>query len=560
MLEQVKQNLKQELKKALVNNGIAEAEIPEIGFETPKHIKFGDLSSSVALLVAKQLKKNPRDTANGIISVLEFDKTMISRVELAGPGFLNFFLAEEYLFSLIKKAARGEEFYSSDAGKGKRVNLEFVSANPVGPLNVVNARAAAAGNVIANLLENAGFLVTKEFYINNVGVQTNIFGRSISLRYCEALGQKIEFPEDCYGGEYVKDVAKAIIEKDGDKYLALTEDERVAAFKPVGLEAMIDWQKRSLKNYGVEFDVWYKESDLHERKDLDKAFELLKNRGMIKEEEGAKWFMSTMVLNKEGKPVDDKDRVVIKSDGVPTYLLPDIAYHLSKIDRGFDYILDILGPDHHGYIGRISAAVSIGGMPLENFRVLIAQQVNLIKDGKPFKMSKRQGNFISMDELIEEVGPDAAKYFFLRRSLDSHLDFDIDLAKKQTDENPVFYVQYAHARICNVIEYAKTSGIPEPDPNKVNYALLKSPEEAELMRKVFGFADTLKHSALNYDPHLVPKYVEELAQLYHSFYAKHRVVSEDKELSAARLALCLGTRNIIRAGLKILGVSAPVKM
>ena len=310
----------------------------------------------------------------------------------------------------------------------------------------------------------------------------------------------------------------------------------------------------------MEFDVWYQESQLHEKHELDKAFALLKERGMIKEEEGAKWFTSTAVLNKENKPMDDKDRVVIKSDGVPTYLLPDIAYHFNKISRGFDNIIDILGPDHHGYIGRISAAVSIGGLPLENFRVLIAQQVNLLKDGKPYKMSKRQGNFISMDELITEVGADAAKYFFLRRSLDSHLDFDIDLAKKQTDENPVFYVQYAHARICNVIEFAKTSGIIEPDLNAVDYSLLKSPEESELIRKVLCFPDILKHAALNYDPHLVPKYVEELAQLYHSFYAKHRVVSEDKELSAARLALCLGTRNVIRAGLKILGVSAPSKM
>ncbi len=560
MLERVKQDLRRELKKALINSGVVEAEIPEIVFETPKHVKFGDLSSNIALWAAKKLKKDPRAAANDLLTALKFDRAMISRVEPAGPGFINFFLAESYLYALIKKAAAGEKFYTSNAGGGKSVNLEFVSANPVGPLNVVNARAAAAGNVICNLLKNAGFLVTKEFYINNVGVQTNTFGRSISLRYLEALGQKIEFPEDCYGGEYVKEIAKTFIEKEGSKYLSLTEEERIAVFKPAGVQLMLDWQEKSLKNYGVEFDIWFKESELHEKKELTRAFKVLEEKGMTKEEEGARWFTSTAVLNKEGNPVDDKDRVLIKSDGTPTYLLPDIAYHFSKISRGFDYIIDILGPDHHGYIGRISAAVSIGGLPLENFRILIAQQVNLLKDGKPFKMSKRQGNFISMDELVEEVGPDAAKYFFLRRSLDSHLDFDIDLAKKQTDENPVFYVQYAHARICNVIEFAKTSGIKEPELDTVNYALLASPEEAGLMRKVACFADTLQHAALNYDPHLVPKYIEELAQLYHSFYARHRVVSEDKELSAARLALCLGTRNIIRAGLEILGVTAPAKM
>ena len=560
MLERVKQDLRRELKKALINSGVVEAEIPEIVFETPKHVKFGDLSSNIALWAAKKLKKDPRAAANDLLTALKFDRAMISRVEPAGPGFINFFLAESYLYTLIKKAAAGEKFYTSNAGGGKSVNLEFVSANPVGPLNVVNARAAAAGNVICNLLKNAGFLVTKEFYINNVGVQTNTFGRSISLRYLEALGQKIEFPEDCYGGEYVKEIAKTFIEKEGSKYLSLTEEERIAVFKPAGVQLMLDWQEKSLKNYGVEFDIWFKESELHEKKELTRAFKVLEEKGMTKEEEGARWFTSTAVLNKEGNPVDDKDRVLIKSDGTPTYLLPDIAYHFSKISRGFDYIIDILGPDHHGYIGRISAAVSIGGLPLENFRILIAQQVNLLKDGKPFKMSKRQGNFISMDELVEEVGPDAAKYFFLRRSLDSHLDFDIDLAKKQTDENTVFYVQYAHARICNVIEFAKTSGIKEPELDTVNYALLASPEEAGLMRKIACFADTLQHAALNYDPHLVPKYIEELAQLYHSFYARHRVVSEDKELSAARLALCLGTRNIIRAGLEILGVTAPAKM
>ena len=560
MLEQVKQSLRQELKKALLNSGIAEAELPEIGFETPKHIKFGDLSSSVALGAAKKLKKNPRETAQALLSVLTLDKSMISKAEIAGPGFINFFLAEDYLFDLIRKAAAGEKLYTSNVGGGKKVNLEFVSANPVGPLNVVNARAAAVGNVIANLLDNAGFKTTKEFYINNVGVQTNTFGKSISLRYLEALGQKVDFPEDCYGGEYVKDVAKAIINKEGDKYLKSTEEDRVAAFKPFGLKMMLDWQKKSLQDYGVEFNVWFPESELHANKEPEKAYAKLNELGMIKEEEGAKWFTSTSVMNKEGKPIDDKDRVVIKTDGVATYLLPDIAYHFNKINRGFDYIIDILGPDHHGYIGRISAAVKVGGLPLENFRILIAQQVNLIKDGKPFKMSKRQGNFISMDELIEEVGPDAAKYFFLRRSLDSHLDFDIDLAKKQTDENPVFYVQYAHARICNVIEYAKNAGVSEPNPSLVDYKLLKEPQEAELMRKIASFADTLIHSALNYDPHLVPKYLEEVAQLYHSFYAQCRVVNEDKTLTNARLALCMGTRNILRAGLAILGVSAPVKM
>ncbi|MFH1073667.1 MAG: arginine--tRNA ligase, partial [Candidatus Firestonebacteria bacterium] len=410
------------------------------------------------------------------------------------------------------------------------------------------------------LLNNSGFKTTKEFYVNNVGNQANIFGKSISLRYEEALGKKIEFPEECYGGEYVKDIAKTIIDKEGLKYLEKSEEERISVFKPIGLSLMIEWQKKSLKDYGVEFDVWFYESVLHEKKELEVSFNKLKEKGMIKEEEGAKWFTSSAVMDKEGKPLDDKDRVLIKSDGVPTYLLPDIAYHFSKISRGFDIIVDILGPDHHGYVGRISAAVKTGGLPLENFRVLIAQQVNLIKDGKPFKMSKRQGNFISMDELVVEVGADAAKYFFLRRSLDSHLDFDIDLAKKQTDENPVFYVQYAHARICKVIEFAKTSGVAEPDFSSVNYGLLTAPEEAELLRKVASFGDTLNHSALNYAPHLVPKYLEELAGLYHSFYAKCRVVSDDKELTAARLALCFGARNIFRQGLGILGVSSPSHM
>ncbi|MCX5777220.1 MAG: arginine--tRNA ligase [Candidatus Firestonebacteria bacterium] len=560
MLEQVKQSLREELKKALKNSGVREDDIPEIGFEAPKHIKFGDLSTSVALGIARLLKKNPRETAEELLRNINLDKAVISKAELAGPGFINFFLSDSYLNALIRKAAEGEVFYSAGTGAGKKVNIEFVSANPVGPLNVVNARAAAVGNAIANLLNNAGFKAHKEFYVNNVGNQTNTFGRSVSLRYEELLGRKIEFPEDCYGGEYVKEIAKQLIAKEGDKYLTKTEEERIEIFKPVGLALMIEDQKKSLRAYGVEFDLWFYESELHERNELERAFNKLKEKGMVKEEEGAKWFTSTAVTDKEGKPLDDKDRVLIKSDGVPTYLLPDIAYHFGKINRGFEIIVDILGPDHHGYIGRISAAVKVGGLLQENFRVLIAQQVNLIKDGKPFKMSKRQGNFISMDELVEEVGADAAKYFFLRRSLDSHLDFDIDLAKKQTEENPVYYVQYAHARICNVIEYAKKSGVLTSDFSLVDYGLLKAPEEAELLRKVASFGDCLNHSALNFAPHLVPKYLEELAGLYHSFYAKCRVVTGDKELTAARLALCFGAKNILREGLKILGVGAPQKM
>ncbi|MEI7905088.1 MAG: arginine--tRNA ligase [Candidatus Firestonebacteria bacterium] len=545
-------------------------DIPEISFEVPKHKSFGDLSTNFAMALAGQEKKNPREAAKLIIENLEFDKTAVSKIEIAGPGFINFFLSEGHLFDVMLKVDGNPDF-AAISGGGKKINIEFVSANPVGPLNVVNARAAAVGNCLANLLKNAGFSVIKEFYINDVGNQTNIFGKSINLRYEELFGKKIVFPEDCYAGEYVKEIADRIKLEDGDKYLAFPEEQRVFIFKQKGLAWMVLDQGKSLSSYGVEFDLWYPERLLHapEEKKLPdlpilkrypvnnkvkEAAAILAEKGLLKEEDGAVWFMSTAV-----NAGDDKDRVLIKKDGELTYLSADIAYHKEKFDRA-DKLINIWGPDHHGYIPRMRAALVALGHKPEDFSVLIAQQVNLIKNGQPFKMSKRKGSFITMDELVEEVGPDAAKYFFIRRSLESHLDFDIDLAKKQSDENPVFYVQYAHARICNVIEFAKTSGVALKPAKEVDLPLLKEPEELDILKKINTLSDTLEYAALNYEPHHLPKFLEELAGLYHSFYAKHRVVTENKPLSEARLVLCSVVRKVLKKGLDLLGVSAPTKM
>ncbi len=570
MLEKVRQNLKSALKKAANEAGF-DPEGVEIGFDVPRHKNFGDLSTNFVMQIAKRAKVNPREAAEKLLARLEVDKSMVSKVEIAGAGFINFFLSEGHLFDLLLKVDESENFASSAAGKGVRINIEFVSANPVGPLNVVNARAAAVGNCLANLLRNAGFSVTKEFYINDAGKQTNIFGKSISLRYEELFGKKIVFPEDCYAGEYVKELAERIKNEDGDKYLVFPEEERIKIFKHKGLAWMVMDQAKSLSSYGVEFDLWYSELLLHapeEKKlpDLEilkrypannkvkETAAILAGKGLLKEEDGAVWFMSTAV-----NAGDDKDRVLIKKDGELTYLSADIAYHKEKFDRA-DKLINIWGPDHHGYIPRMRAAVMALGHKTEDFQVLIAQQVNLIKDGQPFKMSKRKGSFITMDELVEDVGPDAAKYFFLRRSLESHLDFDMDLAKKHTDENPVFYVQYAHARIFNVIEHAKTSGIEPKKASEVNLSLLKEPEELELLKKINNLPDTLLHASLESSPHLVPKYLEELAGLFHSFYNKHRVVTEDRELSLARLVLINAVRKVIKRGLDLLGVSAPSRM
>ncbi len=570
MLEKVRQNLKSALKKA-ANEAEFDSEGVEIGFDVPRHRNFGDLSTNFVMQIAKRSKLNPREAAEKILARLEVDKTMVSKVEIAGAGFVNFFLSEGHLFDLLLKVDESDEFASSETGKELRYNLEFVSANPVGPLNVVNARAASVGNCLANLLRNAGFTVTKEYYYNDAGNQTNVFGLSISLRYEELFGKMIVFPEECYAGDYIGDIAKRIKNEEGDKYLKSSESERVTAFKEKGLKWMIEDSKKSLHAFGVDFDVWFNERSLHapgvkvaEEFPLLKRFKvdnkikeaaaILAAKGLLKEEDGAVWFRSTAV-----NAGDDKDRVIIKNNGDYTYLAPDIAYLKDKFDRA-EKVVVILGPDHHGYIPRLRAAAIALGRKAEDLVPLISQQVNLIKDGQPFKMSKRKGSFITMDELVEDVGPDAAKYFFLRRSLESHLDFDMDLAKKHTEENPVFYVQYAHARIFNVIEHAKVSGIKPKKASEVNLSLLKEPEELELLKKINNLPDTLLHAALESSPHLVPKYLEELAGLFHSFYNKHRVVTDDRELSLARLVLVNAVRKVLKKGLELLGVSAPSRM
>ncbi|MFH1823985.1 MAG: arginine--tRNA ligase [Candidatus Firestonebacteria bacterium] len=552
----MKKNIKSYLKEEIKNNLIKIykiKDIPEINFEVPRFTKFGDISCNIALSLSKILNKSPIEIAEEIVKNIRIDKELISKVDMAGAGFINFFFSEKYLSGLLIEIEENENFAKSDEGKGKKVNIEFVSANPVGPLNIVNARAAAVGNSLSNLLENIGYNVTKEYYINDVGNQIEIFGKSISLRYEELLGKKIDFPQDFYAGEYIKDIARRIINEEGDKYISLGEDERIKLFKEKGLEWMIGIQRKSLEDYGVKFDVWFKEIDLHISGQVKRAIEVFEKNQYTEKKEDALWFKSTLFG-------DDKDRVLQKNDGTYTYLAADIAYHKNKYDRGFEQIIDIWGPDHHGYIPRMRGAVQAFGRDVATFNVLIAQQVNLIKDGKPFKMSKREGSFVTMNELVSEVGADAAKYFFIRRSLNSHLDFDIDQAKKQSNENPVYYVQYAHARICNIIEFAKSGEIKLKSVKESKLELLKESEEIELMRKISVFQDTLIFSGISYQPHLVCKYLEELASSFHSFYTKHRVITDDKDLTYSRLVLCNAVKIVLKKGLDILGVSAPDRM
>jgi len=552
MRKNIKSYLKEEIKNSF-KRVYNISDISEINFEIPKFTKFGDLSTNVALSLSKMLNKPPKEIADNILKDMRLNKELISRVEIAGSGFLNFFFSQKYLYDLLIDIEEDENFAKSNEGKGKRVNIEFVSANPVGPLNVVNARAAAVGNCIANLLENIGYNVTREYYVNDAGNQIDIFGKSISLRYEELLGKKVNFPQDFYAGEYVKDIAQKIINEYGKKYLNFSEKDRIEEFKKKGLEIMIEDQKKSLEDYGVKFDIWFREIDLHRSGKIRKVIEVLEKNKHIETKENAVWFKSTFFG-------DDKDRVLQKSDGSYTYLAADIAYHKDKYDRGFEQIIDIWGPDHHGYIARMKGAIQALGKDPKTFNVLIAQQVNLIKDGKPFKMSKREGSFVTMNELVSEVGADAAKYFFIRRSLSSHLDFDINLAKKKSDENPVYYVQYAHARICNIIEFARSNGIELKSARDSKLELLKEKEEIELMRKISSFQETLIFSAINYQPHLVCKYLEELSSLFHSFYTRHRVVTDDKDLTCSRIVLCGAARKVLKKGLEILGVSAPVRM
>jgi arginyl-tRNA synthetase len=541
-------------QKAAVENGeLPDSDYPEIKIEYPREAKFGDYATPFALECAKLIKKSPMETGE-ILKKYIAGNSLVGDVNVVKPGFINIFISYDYLFSGILKALKENYDY------GKRVkslpvryNIEFVSANPTGPLNVVSARAAAIGDTIANLLEANGDEADREFYVNDFGNQVNLLGISVIERIKEIKGDRFSFPDDGYHGEYIKDIAAWIMDNYSSELDRLADSNELIEFvSRKAIEYNVASQKKDLEDFNVIFKEWFHESTLHASGDVLKTYNQLESSKYIYEEEGKKIFRSSDFG-------DDKDRVVIRDDGRPTYLLADIAYHNNKLVRGYDRVIDIWGPDHHGYIARLSGAVEALGYGKDKFKVLIAQQVNLIMDGETVKMSKRLGNFSTMRELIEEVGVDVSRYFFIMRSMDSHLDFDLNLARKNSSENPVFYLQYAHARICSIFREAEKREI-DYKPDNVQSELLDTPLAVTLMKLISKFPEEIYDAAEAFEPHRIASFLIKVAQSYHRFYTEHRILGDDPVKTQAYLLLSDAARIVIRNGLKILGVSAPESM
>ncbi len=546
------QYLKNQIARVLKEKNFDPDGTVEILLEKPRLEEHGDLSTNVALLLASRLKRKPREIAEEILTALSLEDSIVAKAEVAGAGFINFYLSEAYYRQALQDIFNeGENFGKSTWGNNVRVQIEFVSANPTGPLNVVSARAATVGDVLANLFNAVGFDTQREYYVNDAGRQVRLLGMSVSSRYMELLGFSEPFPEDGYHGDYIRDIAGEFLQEHGDKFARLKPEERWQKFAQMAVEKILDSQKRVLEKYRVYFDHWFRESHLRAQNAHLKVLDILKQNNFTYEKDGAVWFRSSQFG-------DEKDRPLVTREGEPTYFLVDIAYHQTKYERGFEKLYDLWGPDHHGYIPRMRAALQALGYPEDSFEVLIIQQVNLIQDGQPVKMSKRAGKIIEMEELIEDVGVDVARYFFLTRRNESPLDFDIDLARKTSEENPVYYVQYAHARISNILKYAESQGVTLDA--QVDLNLLQKAEELQLIKKLLEFPQVVSISARQLEPHRLPVYLQELAATFHRFYHHHRVVSEDKKLTQARLFLINCTRIVLANALKLLGISAPERM
>ncbi len=529
-------------------------ETPSPGIEPTKEDAFGDYASNVAMVIASKVKMNPRKVAGIIVNHLDDRDGILEKVEVAGPGFINFFLREDVWVGLLEDVEKqGDRYGESSVGGGKRVQVEFVSANPTGPLHIGHARGAVIGDVIANTLRAVGCDVTKEYYINDVGNQMNTLGLSVYLRYRELLGEKVDFPPNYYQGKYIQDLAAQVITIQGDKFLNADEKDILSFFVPYAAGAIMDGIREDLRSFGVVFDNYFSEQELYRDDGVARLIEELQEKGFIYREGNTLWFRTTDFG-------DEKDRVVVRENGEPTYFAADIAYHRNKYERGFEEIIDVWGADHHGYLPRMYAAIQALGREKDTLKVVLVQLVNLLRGGKPVAMSTRSGEFVTLREVVDEVGKDAARYNFLMRRSDSHLDFDLEIAKKQSNENPVYYVQYAHARICSILKNAHERRYSVPRYGEIEPQLLKLPEEIMLIKYISRYPEVVEGSAQALEPHRYTFYLNELAAVFHSYYNKHRVVGEDAALSRARLFLVNAVGVVLRNALRILGVTAPEKM
>jgi arginyl-tRNA synthetase len=520
----------------------------DIILEIPVQAAHGDLSLNAAMSLARKLKRKPREIAEEIIAGLEYDPEVIEKVEIAGPGFINFFFRNTYLPRIIKEILdKKENFGKTDAHRGKRANVEFVSANPTGPLTVGHGRNAVLGDTVANLLECTGYKVEREYYFNNAGRQMRVLGDSVKQRYLQMTGEDIEFPEDYYQGEYITETAGKLYEEYGDR---LKEEDPEGKFKQTAEDVIFEQIKSSLLKLGVKHDIFYNEKTLYEEKKIDEVIERLRERNFIYEKNGAVWLKLTELGI-------ETDKVIVKSTGEPTYRLPDIAYHIEKYKRGYDLMIDIFGSDHIDTYPDVLAGIKALGYDETRVVVLIHQFVTVVENGEVVKMSTRKANYITLDELVDEAGSDVVRYFFNMRNRTTHMNFDLSLAKKQNDESPVFYLQFAHARICSIFRMTSEEGL---NISTDNLDLLVSPKEQDLVKKLYEFEKIVLKSANNYEPHLLCIYLEDLAAGLHKFYKVGRVMGSEKKIAEARLALIQAVRTVLKNGLEILGVSAPEKM
>lgn len=555
--------IKNALEKAMAKGLLKVETIPPIPVDIPREKSHGDIATSIALALAPKEKRPPIEIAKIILEILEEKNGEFEKIEIAGPGFINFTFRKEYWHEVLREVLiRGNDYGRSDLGRGINVHLEFVSANPTGPLHIGHGRGAAVGDALSNLLKEVGYKVEREFYINDFGRQVLLLGESVFAKYMHLCGMEgYAFPDDGYRGDYIEDVAREFKKKFGKKYYESAQTKGtqggIREAQEFAYRKMLDLIKKDLEDFGIHFDSWQSESKLYQESEVEKTIDELKKRGYIYERDEAVWFRATDFG-------DDKDRVIKKKDGEYTYFASDIAYHKKKIEKKFDELIDIWGADHHGYIPRIQAVIQALGYPKESLKVLLIQMVFLLREGKPVQMSKRAGEFVTLREVIDEVGVNAARYIFLTRRHDSHLEFDLEVAKRQSSENPVYYVQYAHARIASLFREAEERGIKLSEiidsAGKKNPLPLNLPEEIDIMKDIGSYPEMIEGSAMSLEPHRITYYLQGLASKLHSYYYKHRIITDDRETTLARLLLMKAVGTVIKNALSILGVSAPEKM
>lgn len=550
IVQQQKETLIEEIKKAILKAELV-TEVPEIKIEIPKDTKNGDYASNIAMVLTKLAKKNPREIAQAIVDNLDIKKADVTKIDIAGPGFINFYMDNTYLTGIITEALnKKENFGKAEQPKNEKILVEYVSANPTGSLHIGHARNAAVGDTLCNVLSSAGYEVLREYYINDAGKQIENLAYSIEARYFQALGQDMELPEDGYHGKDIIEIGKKLAEEHPE-YKDADNAERIKSFRKLGLDYEMDKLKKDLTEFNVHFDNWFSETSLYENKEIDKALDKMREIGYLFEQDGATWLRTTEFG-------DDKDRVLIKQDGSYTYFLPDIAYHYDKIERGYDTLINLFGADHHGYINRLKASLETFGTDSKRLEIQVMQMVRLLQDGQEVKMSKRTGNAITLRDIMDEVGIDAARYFLTMRSPDTHFDFDMELAKSQSSDNPVYYAQYAHARICSMLRQAAENGItPSAD---ADFSLIINEKAFELLKRIADFEIVIEQAADARAPHRITNYIQDLAAHFHKFYNAEKVLTDDVEKSKAHVALIEAARITLQNALTLIGVSSPEKM